>query len=40
VAESVGNDATKLATDAEESNALSFGQQHTSGHLVSRNYSQ
>jgi hypothetical protein len=39
VAESVGNDGTKLATDAEETNALSFGQQHTSGHMVSRNFS-
>jgi len=39
VAESVGNDAIKLATDAEESAALSFGQQHKSSHMVSRNFS-
>jgi len=39
VAESVENDATKLATDDEEAAALSFGQQHTSGHMVSRNFS-
>jgi hypothetical protein len=39
VAESVGNDATKLATDAEETAALSFGQQRRSGHMVSRNFS-
>jgi len=41
VAESVENDATKLATNDEEAAALalSFGQQHTSGHMVSRNFS-
>jgi len=39
VAESVGNYATKLDTDAEENDELSFGQQHTSSHMVSRNFS-
>jgi len=39
MAESVENDATKLATGAEKIAALSFGQQHKSDHVVSRNFS-
>jgi hypothetical protein len=39
VSASVGNDGTKLATDAEETAVLSFGQQDTSGHMVTRNFS-
>ena len=36
VAESVGNDTTKLATGAEETAAFSLGQQDASGLMASR----